>query len=61
MANVIEILNIMKFSGILVKRLRVRQYGMGLVTQIIFQILIKKVYNESFFIIFDFDFNQNFI
>lgn len=60
-ANVMEILKIMKLLEILVRRIRVRQLGMGLVTQIIFQILKKKVYNEFPFIIFDFDSNQNFI
>ena len=60
-AEVMEILKVMKLPGILVRRIRVRQLGMGLVTQMIFQILKKKVYNESPFIIFDFNFNQNFI
>lgn len=60
-ADVMEILKIMKLPGILVRRIRVGQLGMGLVTQMIFQILKKKVYNESPFIIFDFDSNQNFI
>ena len=60
-ANVMEILKIMKLPEILLRRIKVRQLGMSLMTQMIFQILKKKVYNESPFIIFDFDFNQNFI
>lgn len=56
-----KILKIIKLPKILMWKIRVRQLIIGLVTQIIFQILKKKIYNESFFIIFDLDFNQNLI
>lgn len=56
-----EILKIMKLQGILIRKIRVRQIEISLMTQIIFQILRRKIYNESSFSIFDFDFNQNFI
>lgn len=56
-----KILKIIKLQEIQIRKIKVRQFGISLVTQIIFQILKKKIYNESSFIIFDFDFNQNFI
>lgn len=59
-ADVMEILKIMKLPEILLRRIRVRQLGMGLVTQMIFQILRMKVYNEAPFIILDFNPNQHF-
>lgn len=59
-ANVIEILKIIKFSTILVRKTIVRQLGIGLVIQIIFQISKKKIYNGQPFIILNFDFNQCF-
>lgn len=59
-ANMIEILMVMILLENLVKKIRMKQLKIVLMTQIISQILTKKLYNKFLFIIFDFDSNPNF-
>lgn len=56
-ANITEIIEIIKLSKILVSKIKVKQLRIDLMTQLIFQILKKKIYNEPLFIILNFDSN----